>query len=128
MKTPIKSFKIIKEMYEYFVKKYRDLEPKLMICEKEDLDNVEKALKEYNQLNIDYEELNDIHNKLVKHRNKERDDVVKKLKALEIMKEKKVNLFALSCSNNKETYNDLIAGPKRELTEQEFDLLKEILK
>ncbi|WP_407462308.1 hypothetical protein [Methanobrevibacter sp.] len=45
MKSPIKSFKIIKEMYEYFVKKYRTLEPKLMICEKEDFDNVEKALK-----------------------------------------------------------------------------------
>ena len=40
MKAPIKSFEIIKEMYEYFVKKYRDLEPKLMICEKEDFDSV----------------------------------------------------------------------------------------
>lgn len=46
-KEAIKSFEIIKEMYEYFVKKYRDLEPKLMICEKEDFDNIETALKEY---------------------------------------------------------------------------------
>lgn len=45
MKNSLDSFKIIKEMYEYFVKKYRDLEPKLMICEKEDFDNVEKSLK-----------------------------------------------------------------------------------
>ena len=45
MKTSIKSFEIIKKMYEYFVEKYRDLEPKLMICEKEDFDNVEKSLK-----------------------------------------------------------------------------------
>lgn len=45
MKTAIKSLKIIKEMYEYFVKKYRVLEPNLMICEKEDFDNVEKHLK-----------------------------------------------------------------------------------
>ena len=44
MKTPMKSFEIIKEMYEYFVKKSRDLEPKLMICEKEDFSNVENAI------------------------------------------------------------------------------------
>lgn len=47
MKTPIKSFEIIKEMYEHFVEKYRDLEPKLTICEKEDFDNVENTLKDY---------------------------------------------------------------------------------
>ena len=40
-KTPMESFKIIKEMYEYFVRKSRDLEPKLMICEKEDFDKME---------------------------------------------------------------------------------------
>ena len=45
MRTAIKSFRITKEMYEYFVKKYRDLEPNLMICEKEDFNNVEKHLK-----------------------------------------------------------------------------------
>ena len=45
MKAPIKSFEITKKMYEYFVEKYRDLDPKLMICEKEDFDNIEKSLK-----------------------------------------------------------------------------------
>lgn len=45
MKKAIKSFEIIKKMYIYFVEKYRDLEPKLMICEKEDFDNVEKHLE-----------------------------------------------------------------------------------
>ena len=49
MKTPIKSFDIIKKIYEYFVEveKYRDLEPRLMICEKEDFDNVEKYIKAF---------------------------------------------------------------------------------
>lgn len=45
MSKEIKSFEIIKKMYKYFVKKYRDLEPKLMICEKEDFDTIEKSLK-----------------------------------------------------------------------------------
>lgn len=47
MRTPLKSFKIIKKMYALFVKKYRELEPKLMICEKEDFNNIENALKDY---------------------------------------------------------------------------------
>ena len=34
-------------MYALFVKAYRELEPKLMICEKEDFDNIENALKDY---------------------------------------------------------------------------------
>ena len=47
MKTPLKSFKIIKKMYRLFVKTYRELEPKLMIYEKEWFDNIENALKDY---------------------------------------------------------------------------------
>ena len=47
MRTPLKSFKIIKKMYALFVKAYRELEPNLMICEKEDFDNIENALKDY---------------------------------------------------------------------------------
>lgn len=50
MRKALKSFEIIKKMYEYFVKKYRDLEPKLMICENEDFDNVEKALEDFEWL------------------------------------------------------------------------------
>lgn len=50
MKTPLKSFKIIKKMYALFVKTYRELEPNLMICEKEDFDNIENALKDYEKI------------------------------------------------------------------------------
>lgn len=49
MRKALKSFEIIKKMYIYFVKNYRDLEPKLMICEKEDFDIIEKELKDYEQ-------------------------------------------------------------------------------
>ena len=47
MITPLNSFKIIKGLYLALVKTYRELEPKLMICEKELFDNIENALKDY---------------------------------------------------------------------------------
>ena len=72
-KEAIKSFKIIKEMYEYFIKKYRDLEPKLMICEKEDFDNIETALKRLETLEEEKQSFD--------------RQLEKKLKALEILKE-----------------------------------------
>ena len=50
MKTPLNSFKIIRGMYLLFVKTYRELEPKLMICEKEDFENIENALKDYEKI------------------------------------------------------------------------------
>jgi len=102
-------------------------------------DIIETALKNYNQLQVDYDELNDIHNKLVKHKNKERDDVVKKLKALEIIKEKGVNVYNLTCICFKynETYEQYVIDfnygdsfyhlGKELLTQEEFDLLKEVL-
>lgn len=45
MEKELKALKRIRKMYEYFVKNHRVLEPKLMICEKEDFEIVEKNLK-----------------------------------------------------------------------------------
>lgn len=66
MKTPLNSFKIIRGMYLLFVKKYRELEPKLMICEKEDFDNIETALK-------DYEKIKKASDTLLKYKDLERE-------------------------------------------------------
>lgn len=49
------------------------------------------------------------------------------LKALEIIKEKQVDLFKVAYTNTKEEYNDMVSEHRRELTQEEFDLLKEWL-
>jgi hypothetical protein len=108
-------------------------------------EEIEKALKEHEQLKIDYEELNDIHDELVKYKNKERDDVVKKLKALEIIKEKRVNVYQMLCIFKEGlTYEDYeklwnidieryykhntdLLYSHFKLTQEEYDLLKEVL-
>lgn len=48
------------------------------------------------------------------------------LKALEIIKEKEVNVFIFLHSGDLETYNDMVED-NRKLTQEEYDLLKEVL-
>lgn len=53
-----------------------------------------------------------------------------KLKAFEIIKEKRVNVnqFFKHCSNNdKWGYNKTVCDKKRQLTQEEYDLLKKVL-
>ena len=50
----------------------------------------------------------------------------KELKALEIIKEKQVNVFIFLHSGDLETYNDMVEY-NRKLTQYEYDLLKEVL-
>ena len=111
MKTPIKSFEIIKEMYEYFVKKYRNREPKLMICEEEDFDNVEMVLKNYEKdtqgVVDDYIDLNIKYCGL-------REQNEKKLKALDIIKRKPDAI-------------EIITNWQIIKNKEEYDLLKEVL-
>ena len=53
-------------------------------------------------------------------------DIEKSLKTLEIIKNKKVNLEFLKCSENYEQYC-LICSYGNEITKEEYDLLKEVL-
>ena len=56
-------------------------------------------------------------------------ELANKLKVLEIVKEKKVNVAMLYQVKNCEEYNAIIPHqPERKLTQEEYDLLKEILK
>ena len=54
-------------------------------------------------------------------------DLERKLKALEIIKEKRVNVDLFYYSKNLEDYNRNITTNNRLLTQTEFDLLKEVL-
>lgn len=47
-------------------------------------------------------------------------------KALEIIKEKEVNVFIFLHSGDLETYNDMVED-NRKLTQEEYDFLKEVL-
>lgn len=56
------------------------------------------------------------------------DTIETALKALEIIKEKRVNVGALLMSSDCETYNDIsYSGEENKLTQEEYDLLKEVL-
>ena len=55
------------------------------------------------------------------------DIIEKELKALEIIKKKLVNLFNVVYTDTKEAYNDLVSEHYRELSQDEYDLLKEEL-
>ena len=50
----------------------------------------------------------------------------RKLQALEIIKEKEVNVFIFLHSGDLETYNDMVEE-NRKLTQEEYNLLKEVL-
>ena len=52
--------------------------------------------------------------------------VNKEHKALEIIKEKEVNVFIFLHSGDLETYNDMVED-NRKLTQEEYELLKEVL-
>ena len=49
------------------------------------------------------------------------------LKALEIIKEKKIDCLVLVLSKTYIEYNDICENEKSELSQEEYDLLKEVL-
>ena len=60
---------------------------------------------------------------------KDFDIIEKELKALEIIKEKKVNCYLLINSENLKDYNECVDDTtEKRLTQEEYDLLKEELK
>ena len=53
-------------------------------------------------------------------------DIEKELKALEIIKEKEVNIYKIRICDSLDEYNKL-KSTGRELTQEEYELLKEVL-
>ncbi len=89
---------------------------------------IEKELKESKARAERYDELlytlNDINN--------ERVDLLEVKKAVDLIKEKKVNMYYIDLFSNFKEYNAYIDdnfayGDEYYLTEEEFDLLKEVL-
>lgn len=79
------------------------------------------------------EALNKIDNEVLygiyaqEHYSNEIETIRKSLKALEIIKEKTVSIFQLSCCKNVNEYNDLRFKFSEKLTQEEFNLLRSVL-
>ena len=82
-----------------------------------DLNTIEKELREYEGAKNHIEALH-----------KERVENSLKLKALEIIKEKEVNVYDFKEYESKYEYNKHTEEEFQELTQEEYDLLKEVLK
>lgn len=87
-------------------------------CDNNDFKLIEKTLKENERLKTSYLE------NLLNEESKEY--IYKKFTALEIIKEKQVNVFIFLHSGDLATYNDMVED-ERKLNQEEFDLLKEVL-
>lgn len=93
---------------------------------KEDLDTIFTALKDYEMEHTLRIRLENINYELV--REKQKND--KELKALEIIKEKQVDVYILLKTKSLDEYNEWYVGIQDDfipLTQEEYDLLKEIL-
>lgn len=114
--TPLQALKKIKQA-RYFVD--FELDAKVSEDYKKELDIIETALKDYEKKTKLAKEYKDVNN------------VAKRLKALEIIKEKRVFIEELISSDNVDEYNDYVDEQGRydedKLTQAEFDLLKEVL-
>lgn len=78
-----------------------------------------QALKDYLDLQRSYVKMNDIFSQFIV-------DNSKKLKALKIIKEKEVDVYRLTHYLTLNGYNEGVCILRR-LTQEEFDLLKEVL-
>lgn len=88
-------------------------------CVTADFQDLKKDLEMEHVLRVRLENIN---YELV--REKQEND--KKLKAVEIIKEKEVNVFIFLHSGDLETYNDMVED-NRKLIQEEYELLKEVL-
>lgn len=102
----------------------------LLDYEEEDSDEIEEALKDYEETD------NQLYDLFEKFGINNRNDLLKKIKAFEIINEKSVCIATLKDSNSLEEYNDVICYHKVRsmslekplfLEQEEYELLKEVL-
>lgn len=99
----------------------------------QDLDTIEKELKDYQEVSIKYklaiEFIDNIADEFGEHDLDElADKIVKVKKVLEIIKNKNVNTFGIKHSKDIHEYNLTFASNgKEQLTQDEYELLKEVL-
>ena len=92
---------------------------------KDEFEIIEKALKDYEKIKFEYSELRTYHYDLLKENERLHNQKVKKLKALEIIKEKKVNVNCIISGWSLWKYNSYKTHIN--LTKEEYELLKEVL-
>ena len=109
--TPLQALEKIKQA-RYFVD--FELDAKVSEDYKKELDIIETALKDYKRRLALAKEYKDT------------DNVAKRLLALEIIKDKRVDVQALFYSSNYDDYNKHYVHYE-DLTQDEYDLLKEVL-
>lgn len=87
---------------------------------------IETALKRLETLEEDFMSLTETNMELVQEQARNQ----KKLKALEIINNKEVAVFFLNKSKDVNDYNNTLKtyGTNQELTQEEYDLLKEVFK
>ena len=123
------------------LERIKDFMSKNAVHWKQDISMIETALKDYNNLleKYDFKDIKELDDFLNKHRfiHQEQLDNKKKLKALEIIKDKGVDIkdlykvlsFYLShpdCELKEYIYYNSLKTEKERLTEQEYSLLKEV--
>ena len=126
MSKGLDAFKIIKDsLVEIDYENEEDVKLDTYIHE-EELDIIEKELKRLEEYDkTEYSALIESYKKLLK----EKKANEKKLKALEIIKNKILLIDVFVESINADDYNEFLAKSKdRHLTQEEHDLLKEVLK
>ena len=126
MSKGLDAFKIIKDsLVEIDYENEEDVKLDTYIHE-EELDIIEKELKRLEEYDkTEYSALIERYKELLK----EKKANEKKLKALEVIKNKIVLIDVFVESINADDYNEFLAKSKdRHLTQEEHDLLKEVLK
>lgn len=120
--TPLESLELVKKDIDDGIEhKYIDIDFASELLRL--LAIIETALK-------DYEHMQDIHYVIVGKREggiSEKKRIIKKLQALQIIKEKVVLIDVLFESETLQDYNDF-KKKKEQLTQEEFDLLKKTFK
>lgn len=87
---------------------------------------IESAFKDYEKLKDEYDRLESIYTHFIKQYNQLMKDHSKVLKALEIIKNKEPSIMRIRLTRNSQHYN-AIMSKRRELTEEEYNLIKEVL-
>ena len=111
MNKVLKALKTIGEI------KVDDERETFVIKDIDEYKTVEKELKEKEELQKLLEHERDLNNHLITH----------EVKALEIIKNKNVMMHWLKVSKSLEHYNSALNKFAEELTQEEYDLLKEVL-
>lgn len=119
--TPLEILESIKRRYVQAISKTKF--PKFTEYEQEQFDIIENELKDYFVYKQDYKRVMKEKNSLLKKYVKSQ----KELKALEIIKEKEVDVHRLKIYFSVYEYNRKYEEHEYHLTQEEYDLLKEVL-